>query len=139
MKIFHQLAFDGTASKALRLYQKAFGCTVKTMVLYRDAVEQGWEKPNENLNDRIYHSEIMFGDYELRMTDFDNAENTALTQKITINVGFDSEEEVRKTFSILSEEGTVIRELTYPPYMVIIGKVRDKFGISWNLMCDYQS
>lgn len=137
MKIITQLCFDGTADGAMALYERAFGCTVKSLIRYRDAVAHGWEKPNEEINDRVYHSEVMFGDYEVRLTDLGDSEKTALTQKVTINVGFRTEEEVRKAFSVLAEEGTIIRELTCPPYMVIIGEVRDQFGVAWNLMCDF--
>ncbi len=137
MKIITQLCFAGTADAALKLYKRAFGCTVKTLIHYRDAVSYGWEKPNEDIDDRVYHSEIFFGDCEVRLTDLGDSEKTALTQKITMNVSFDTEEEVRRVFSVLAEEGTIIRELTCPPYMVIIGEVRDQFGVAWCLMCDF--
>ncbi|MDD4113071.1 MAG: VOC family protein [Herbinix sp.] len=137
MKIITQLCFAGTSDEALKLYERAFGCTVKTLIHYRDAVAYGWEKPNEEINDRVYHSEIMFGDYEVRLIDLDNSEKTELTQKVTMYVGFDTEEDVRNVYSVLAEEGIITRELTCPPYMVIIGEVRDKFGVTWSLMCDF--
>ena len=46
-------------------------------------------------------------------------------------------EEVKKAFEVLSRDGEVIQPLECPPYMVIIGSVRDCFGIQWTLMCDF--
>ena len=54
------------------------------------------------------------------------------------NIQFDTEEEVISAFRVLAANGTVIRELIMPPYMVIIGEVRDSFGVHWVLMCDFR-
>ena len=52
-------------------------------------------------------------------------------------IGFRTAEEVRSAFEVLSRDGEVIAPLNCPPYMVIIGTVRDCFGIPWTLMCDF--
>ncbi len=50
-------------------YKKAFGCTVRNLLHYSDAVKKGWERPDEEKESLVYHSEIMFGDQEVRMND----------------------------------------------------------------------
>ncbi len=52
-------------------------------------------------------------------------------------IRFDTAEEVENAFSVLSDGGEVIRPLERPPYMVIIGTVKDRFGVIWELMCDF--
>jgi len=52
-------------------------------------------------------------------------------------IGFDTAEEVEKAFSVLSDGGEVIRPLERPPYMLLIGTVKDRFGVKWELMCDF--
>lgn len=79
----------------------------------------------------------MFGEQEVRMTDMSGEAEVELTKKVVHIVGFDTAEEVEHAFSVLSDGGEVIKPLKRPPYMVIIGTVKDRFGIQWRLMCDF--
>lgn len=110
---------------------------MKSLVFYSDAVKNGWEKPNPQKDSMVYHSEIMFGEQEVRMADSEDASMLELIRKLDYAVGFRTEEEVRRAFEVLSKDGEIIRPLETPPYMIIIGTVEDCFGITWTLMCDY--
>ena len=105
---------------------------------YEDAVWFGWEKPNDALNGMVYHSELTRGGCELRVTDLAGEEQAGLTGKVKYSIQFDTEEEVVSAFRVLAANGTVIREFVKPPYTVIIGEVRDPFGVHWVLMCDFK-
>ena len=129
--------FNGQCDEAIELYKKAFNCTVRCLLHYSDAVNNGWEQPNPELDRRVYHSEILFGDQEVRFCDC-SMEEAELSQKVVQAVSFDTAEEVEASFTILSEGGEVIQPLSRPPFLVIIGTVRDKFGIQWQLVCDYK-
>lgn len=85
----------------------------------------------------VYHSEIMFGEQEVRMNDLSDEAEVELTKEVIHIIGFDTAEEVEKAFSVLSDGGEVIKPLERPPYMVIIGTVKDSFGVKWELMCDF--
>ena len=61
-----------------------------------------------------------------------------LTKETLHQAALDSEEDVVKAFTILSEGGEVISPLEKPPYAVIIGEVRDRFGLKWQLFCDFK-
>ena len=71
------------------------------------------------------------------MNDLSSPQDVALTRQVNHIVGFDTAQEVEHAFAVLSEGGEVIRPLEHPPYMVVIGKVRDRFGVQWELMCDF--
>lgn len=137
MKIITQLYFNGQGEEAIQIYREAFGYTVKTLIHYEEAVKQGWEKPNDSIGNLVYHSELIRDGIELRVTDFAGAHQAELTRQISINVQFETEEEVIKAFQILAKDGEIIKDLEKPPYMVIIGEVRDRFGVHWILMCDF--
>jgi PhnB protein len=79
----------------------------------------------------------MFGEQEVRMNDLSDEAEVKLTKEVIHIIGFDTVEEVEKAFSVLSDGGEVIRPLERPPYMVIIGTVKDRFGVKWELMCDF--
>lgn len=137
MNVVTKLCFNGCADDAIRLYQEVFGCRIRSLIHYRDAVQNGWEPPCPSKDGTVYHSELFFGETEVRIAD-DPGENAALTRRIDHPVGMDSAEEVERAFELLAKEGEVIQPLERPPYMVIIGAVRDKFGVLWTLMCDYK-
>ena len=138
MKIITQLCFDGHGDEAVELYQEAFGMDVKTLMHYKDAVEFGWEKPDDRLDKLVYHSELVRGGVELRVTDLGSAEQTELTGRFSFNVQFETEEEVVNAFTVLAKDGKIVRALEKPPFLVIIGEVEDKFGVHWVLMCDFK-
>lgn len=137
MKLVQNLYYADDAIKAIEKYKQAFGCTVRSLILCSDAVKNGWCEPNPARNELVYHSEIMFGEQEVRMADTDDTSMLELIRKVEYSVKFQTEEEVRKAFEVLSEDGEVIQPLEAPPYMVIIGTVKDRFGIKWTLMCDF--
>lgn len=137
MKFIQKLCFNGETEEALDVYKLAFGCTVKSLLHYSDAVKNGWELPDEAMASLVYHSEIMFGEQEVRMDDLSEETEVRLTKEVLHIIGFDKAEEVEKAFFVLSEGGEIIKPLERPPYMVIIGTVKDRFGVKWELMCDY--
>jgi PhnB protein len=137
MKFIQKLCFSGETEEALEEYKQAFGCTVRSLLYYSDAVKNGWESPDVTKEPLVYHSEIMFGEQEVRMSDLSDEAEVKLTKEVNHIIGFSTAEEVEKAFSVLSEGGEVIKPLERPPYMVIIGTVRDRFGVKWELMCDY--
>lgn len=137
MKFIQKLCFCGETKEALEVYKRAFGCTVRSLLFYSDAVKNGWEKPDVSKEPFVYHSEIMFGEQEVRMSDLSDEQEVRLTKEVVHIVGFDTAKEVEKAFSILCEGGEIIKPLKRPPYMVIIGLVKDRFGVQWELMCDF--
>jgi PhnB protein len=137
MKFIQKLCFFGETEEALEEYKRAFGCTVRSLLHYSDAVKNGWEQPDKEKESLVYHSEIMFGEQEVRMDDLSDEAEVELTKKVIHIIGFDTAEEVENAFSVLSVGGEVIKPLERPPYMVIIGTVKDRFGVHWELMCDY--
>ncbi|MBO5176501.1 MAG: VOC family protein [Lachnospiraceae bacterium] len=137
MKFIQKLYFAGNTLHAIEKYKEAFGCTEKSVILYEDAVKNGWTELDPQREGTVYHSEIMFGDQEVRMTDTMDVPRLQLIRELDYAVGFRTAEEVKKAFDVLSRDGEIIHPLEYPPYMVIIGSVRDCFGIQWTLMCDF--
>ena len=104
---------------------------------YEDAVRFGREKPNDAFNHRVYHSELVRGGCELRVTDLAGEDQMELTGRVKYNIRFETEEKVLHAFRVLAANGTAVREPVKPPYMVIIAEVRDLFGVHWVLMCDF--
>lgn len=137
MKFIQKLCFSGETEEALELYKRAFGCTVRSLLHYSDAVINGWENSDKEKASFVYHSEIMFGEQEVRMSDLSDEADVKLTKEVKHIIGFDTADEVEHAYQVLSEGGEVLKPLERPPYMVIIGEVKDRFGVKWELMCDF--
>lgn len=137
MKFIQKLCFDKGSEDAIHFYQKVFGCRIQSLIYYKDAVANGWASPCPEIDNTVYHSEIFFGDMEVRFSDLSSQDDVELTRKTEHLIGMDTAEEVEKTFALLAEGGEVVSPLERPPYMIIIGSVRDKYGILWTLMCDF--
>lgn len=94
MKFIQKLCFSGESEDALEEYKKAFGCTIRNLLHYSDAVKNGWEQKDEAKESLVYHSEIMFGEQEVRMNDLSDEADVKLTKEVIHIIGFDTVEEV---------------------------------------------
>ena len=108
MKFIQKLCFEDNTLQAIEKYKEAFGCKEKSVILYEDAVKNGWAEPNPMRDGTVYHSEIMFGEQEVRMSDTTDAAHLQLIRKLDYAVGFRTAEEVRKAFEVLSRDGEVV-------------------------------
>jgi PhnB protein len=89
MKFIQKLCFSGETEEAIEVYKQAFGCTVRNLLHYSDAVKNGWEKPDTAKEMLVYHSEIMFGEQEVRMNDLSDEAEVKLTKEVVHMIGFD--------------------------------------------------
>lgn len=133
MLVIPTLHFCGQCEDAVRLYEKAFGCKVRSLMHYSDAVQRGWEQDISEKRNTVYHSEVLFGEQLFRMSDGAETEpNTNTSVFFAINL--DTVEEVEKAFEVLQTSGTVIDPLESTPYSACMGSIMDKFGIRWRIM-----
>ena len=57
----------------------------------------------------VHHSEIMFGEHEVRMNDLSDEAEVKLPKEVIHIIGFDTAEEVEKAFSVHSDGGEVMK------------------------------
>ena len=63
----------------------------------------------------------------------------AVNPSISFFVGYDSEEEIRKSWDKLMEGGKALMPLDTYPWSAKYGWVADKYGVNWQLMMGHQS
>ena len=117
------------AAEAIELYKEAF-----------DLVAQG--KPWLDSEGRIIHQDLVRknGDLFLGVTDYNHLPNEAFKQKFTTDVCppmlfyvfYLDEDELRKTFAVLSAGAKLCKELA-PEGEDMVCEVIDKFGVFWHL------
>jgi len=141
------IIFAGQASQAIELYTKAFGAVVKEKLLFRDSNPkdwpEDWQAKDEDM-DLVYHSQIKIGRQIIMLADDADAVRNGVTS-VTGNsflmdllVHFDSDEELKKAYEVLSDGGTITSPLVSQTYCSLTCALIDKFGGRWQLMSGYK-
>lgn len=121
---------DGNAEHAMNLYVELFPNSKVT-----DIKRWGDEMPDMK-------GKIMQGRFELNGNKFLCSDSPAIhdwnfTPAVAIYVECDSEEEITKLFTKLSENGTVMMSIDYDyGFSKKFGFVKDQYGVSWQLNLD---
>jgi len=143
IKVGPMLSFAGQANQAIDLYAKAFGAKVKEKILFSDANPKDWQC-NDEEKDLVYYSEIKIGRQTIMMGDNVDAvkngvvANSGNSFSIDLLVEFDSDDELKTAYDILSEEATITAPLTSQTYCSLTCALIDKFGGRWQLMSGYK-
>lgn len=130
MKIVPYLYFDGTAEEAINFYKEALGAESTPIMRYKDNAYPGMA---EGIGERVLHSELKIGDQLLYFSDVPDTSEVQFGNNLQININFDTEEELRKVFAILSEGADITTELEETFWNAIYGTLTDKFGVFWSL------
>lgn len=136
MVVTPTLHFQGKCEEAIRLYQKAFDLKISHVLYYSDADKRDWDvELSEEQKKFVYHAEAYIGGQRVMLADEMGYENAKVTS-IFLTVTFDTADEVKQAYKILSEEGTIIYPLHSTTYSSCMGSLVDKFGFRWGLMTE---
>ena len=136
MKITPTLNFGGQCREANQLYAKAFGGKIACLITYREANDPAYMPLlREDQKDYIYHSELVFGDQRIIMSDHvDIAFTVCYSNFLTIM--YDTKEEVQRAYEIMKEGSTTIYRMEATPYSSCRVVFVDRFGIRWGIMTE---
>jgi len=141
-KIVPILSFAGQANQAIELYTNAFGAVVKEKLLFSDANPKDLQYKDEE-KDLIYYSEITIGGQTIALGDDSDAVKNGITKVsgnsflVDLLVHFDSDEELKTAYEILSQEAIITVPLMSQTYCSLTCALVDKFGGRWQLMSGY--
>ena len=136
------LIFAGQANQAISLYEKAFGAKLKEKILFSEANLEDWQCKEEE-KDLVYHAQIKIGKQVLMIADDceaaanGNVETSAKPFFIELVVQFDSDNELKAAYDVLSNGGTITAPLCSQTYCSLTCALVDKFGGRWQLMSGY--
>ena len=123
------LNFDGTADKAIALYEGAFGTKAESVMRYGDA--PGAEIPPD-LRDRVMHATLDIGGSKLMISDAHPGEVVSSSNAVHVAVHFSGDlDDVERKFKALAEGGQVTMPLTDTFWGARFGTLTDAFGIRW--------
>jgi PhnB protein len=135
-KVTPTFNFNGQCEEAIKLYEKAFGATTKTLLRYSDAKLEDFDAPLTDVQkNMIYHAEVYIGEQRIMFSDileFDLPKSVSLFFTVT----FDDPEDVKKAYEVLKDGCTIIypiQSTTYSSCMVVL---IDKFGFRWGIITE---
>ena len=137
------MILTGQANQAIKLYEKAFGADVKFKALYSDMHTDDWQCKEEE-KDFVAHSEIKIGDNIVmladdvtKISDVADHDKPAKSFMIDLLVNFDTDDELKAAYAVISEGATITEPLTSATYCSLCVSLIDKYGGRWQLMSGY--
>ncbi|MGF6949537.1 PhnB protein [Neobacillus sp. B4I6] len=123
------LMFDGNAKEALEYYREVFGGEISNLQTYGEA---DYPTPPE-AHDRVIHAQFKKDDLFLMASDAIQGNSVVVGSNISLTLEFESEDEIRGIYDTLSQKGTVYMELQDTFWGAKYAKVKDAFGVIWDL------
>lgn len=140
MQVQTYLFFNGRCEEALGFYREKLGAEMISMTRFKDMPQDESAPPSENcpgptseLAEKIMHAEFRLGDVTLFASDgMEQSDPKFEGFSITMSVAKD--DEAKRFFDLLAEEGAIIMPLTPMFFASLFGIVTDKFGVSWMIL-----
>ncbi|WP_316568738.1 VOC family protein [Neobacillus sp. YIM B06451] len=123
------LSFNGNARAALERYKEIFGGELEQVRTYGEA---DFPTP-PGADDLLIHGRLRVGELVIMVSDAAPGRDVTAGNNVSLVLEFESEEEINHAYESLSRNGDVYMELQDTFWGAKYGKVRDEFGIIWDL------
>ncbi len=127
--IIPYLTFYGEGKEAAEFYTNLLGLEQVAIQKYSDA---NFPHPPEAA-DYLLHCHLKKGDFQIMLADSVDKLLENIKHGVTLLIDCESEEEANRLYDGLREEGNVLMELQDMFWGAKYGKVKDKFGFTWDL------
>ena len=132
-KLNPYLNFDGTAAKAIALYEKALGAKIESAQKFGDV--PGMQVPAEN-RDRVMHAVLHIGEGVVMLSDSQPGVPVTAGNNNHVTLDFDDTAEMARRFDALSAGGRITMPLQDTFWGAKFGMLQDAYGIQWMFNCD---
>ena len=123
------LMFYGNARRALEYYKETFEGEVTELQTYGEAK---YPTPQE-AHDRIIHARFEKGGLLFMVSDAFPGSSVTIGSNISLVLELENDEDIQQLYYRLSKTGTVLMELQDTFWGAKYAKVKDPFGIIWDL------
>jgi len=126
--------FNGNCREAAEFYAGVFKSSVNNLMTYGEAPpDPGYTVP-ETDKDRIIYAGIPFGNMVMMLMDYPSDSEMTVGDNIHPTISTDEKDEVTRIFNELKEGGEVFVELGATFFSEWYGMVKDKFGVTWQIL-----
>jgi PhnB protein len=128
------LNFNGTAEKAIQLYESALGARAENVMRFGDM--QGGMPIAPADKNRVMHAVLHLGAGTLMLSDTMPGAPTATEGNVTVTLDFDDVADMTARFDALAAGGKVTMPLADTFWGAKFGMLTDAFGVRWMFNCD---
>jgi len=126
------LNFNGTAAKAIKLYETALGAKVENVMPWTDAPGT---PPSAETKDRVMHAHLRIGDAALMLSDSMPGQPVTFGTNAHVMLDFDDPNDMARKFEALSTGGKITMPLQDTFWGAKFGMLIDAHGVSWMFNC----
>ncbi|CAG9613249.1 hypothetical protein BACCIP111899_02463 [Bacillus rhizoplanae] len=123
------LTFNGNAREALEYYKEVFEGEIEGIQTFGDA---DFPTPPE-VDNRIMHARFRKDGLFFMVSDAFLGQTIEAGNHISLALELDNEEEIQKVYNALIGKGTILMELQDTFWGAKFAKVKDCFGVIWDL------
>jgi len=124
---------NGQASEAVAFYQGVFDAELKGMFRLGDMPENPSQPLSPEMKQLVGDSELDLQGTILHVSDMQSAGKTH-DGHISLMIYLNTEEEHKRVYEMLKTGGEILTEISPQPFAKMYAWVKDKFGVSWQLM-----
>lgn len=129
-------SFNGNCEEAVRFYEKILGGEAVIMH-FGDAPPNPAFAIPEEMKNLVLHAELRKDGNVIHFSDWGNPHIPySPGNNISFALQFETKEETKAMFDALSEGGQVEMNLQETFFSPLYGKITDKFGIMWQIVCN---
>lgn len=125
--------FNGTAEKAIQLYETALGAKAANIMRYGDM--PGNKQPEETKR-FVMHAALSVGEGTIMISDVPPNTPAPTQGNVHIALHYTDPPEMAKAFEALSAGGEVTQPLTDTFWGAKFGMLTDAFGVNWMFNCE---
>jgi PhnB protein len=122
------LNFDGTADKAIKLYERALGAKVEQLQRFSDIPGA---KPDPQNGQRVMHASLRIGSGTIMISDTQPGMVFTVGNNVHVCLAFSDPDEMGGKFDALAAGGKVTMPLQDTFWGARFGMLTDAFGINW--------
>ena len=127
-KLNPYLNFNGTAEKAIRLYEHALGARTDKFMRFGDVAEMQIAPEHK---ERVIHAVLYIGEGVVMVSDTMPNQLAPTESNTHVILDFDDTADMTKKFDALAVGGTVAMPLQDTFWGAKFGMLKDAYGISW--------
>ena len=121
------LHFNGRCLEAIEFYERVFNTKVEKVILSDD-------ESNIRVQKNVSHAVMKIHGQKIFLNDRFSNESNSHGTSIHLIVMFESEDELLKSYKIISENSIIIDPLQSLSYSSLFVQFVDKFAIQWGFM-----
>ncbi len=135
MTVVPYVNMAGNAEEAMNYYKSIFGGTIE--ILRWSSMPPDPKMPvKDEWKDKVMHGSLIQDNLTIYFADSLMEVDAPINNNVYLHMEFDSEEELRRVFDMLSQGGRINMPVNEMFWGAIYGDLVDKFGTGWG--CHYQ-